>query len=302
MGDAGTILKTQDRGQSWEDISNDVISSLGTNLLRNGRRLNTVTLRSVKHFMTGDQVQILGGGGFSPARMVMIVGDFNTILRYDPCAITSEGVCFEQSFKWIDMSISFFEDFYGDLYDVFLFDPTVQQRVDAQTAPLAFAVGNFYGKDGNTYSFTRLNEEFGQMVVLRLTAHGKEQPQNSPHGWAQKTSTHTCFDAEYSYGCWTIVTPPFTEGNNYLTGFTQNSAELPDCCTSSTVRCYFPEDFISCYPWPPDLAVRIAVSIPAASSCPARLCQYFLPSHTAALRSPCGADVRQHQPYHVPEM
>ena len=36
--------------------------------------------------------------------------------RYDPCAVVSDGVCYEQSFKWIDMSISYFEEFYGDLY------------------------------------------------------------------------------------------------------------------------------------------------------------------------------------------
>ena len=94
------------------------------------------------------------------------------------------------------------------------------------------------------------------MVVLRLTAHGQTQPQNSPHGWSAKTATHTCFDAEHEYGCWTIVTPPWTEGNNYETGFTQNSVDLPPCCTSSTVRCYFPEDFINCYPWPAEVAVR----------------------------------------------
>jgi len=41
------------------------------------------------------------------------VGDFHSILRYDPCAIVSEGVCYEQSFKWIDMSTSYFEDYHG---------------------------------------------------------------------------------------------------------------------------------------------------------------------------------------------
>ena len=39
-----------------------------------------------------------------------------------------------QSFKWIDMSTSFFEDFYGHLYDVYLFDPLVSNN---QKAPLA---------------------------------------------------------------------------------------------------------------------------------------------------------------------
>ena len=284
VGEGGTILKTTDRGRSWEDVSNDVIrcvnasfyslsearfycrtcvcetvSSLGTNLLRNGRRLNTVALRSVTHHRTEQQVQILGGGLPEAARVVLIVGDDNTILRYDPCAVMSEGVCYEQSFKWIDMSISFFEDFYGDLYSVYLFDPTVPTRTDAQRPPLAFAVGRYRGKDGNTYSFTRLNQEFGQMVVLRLTAHGQVQPQNSPHGWAAKQATHTCFDAEYAYGCWALVTPAWTEGNTYETGFTQNSADLPPCCTSSTVRCYFPEDFMNCFPWPTEMAVRHAM-------------------------------------------
>ena len=77
---------------------------------------------------------------------------------------------------------------------------------------------------------------YGQMVVLRLTAHGQKQPQNSPHGWASR-SAHTCNDADYAYGCWTIVTPPWTEGSDYEVGFTQNSEDLPPCCTSSTVRC-----------------------------------------------------------------
>lgn len=58
------------------------------------------------------------------------------------------------------------------------------------------------------------------MVVLRLTMHGQIQPQNSPHGWAQKVTTHTCVD-EHSYGCWTIVTPAWTEGLNYETNFDQ---------------------------------------------------------------------------------
>ena len=48
------------------------------------------------------------------------------------------------------------------------------------------------------------------MVVLRLTVHGAKQPQNSPHGWDRKTGTHECFDADYAYGCWAIVTPPWT--------------------------------------------------------------------------------------------
>ena len=34
------------------------------------------------------------------------------------------------------------------------------------------------------------------MVVLRLTAHGENQPQNSPHGWELK-DTHVCDDINY---------------------------------------------------------------------------------------------------------
>ena len=94
------------------------------------------------------------------------------------------------------------------------------------------------------------------MVVLRLTVHGAKQPQNSPHGWDRKTGTHECFDADYAYGCWAIVTPPWTEGD-YLEGFSQNTKpeDLPECCDSSTVRCYFPEDFLNCYPWPAELGI-----------------------------------------------
>ena len=102
--------------------------------------------------------------------------------------------------------------------------------------------------------------------------------------------------ADYAFGCWTIVTPPWTE-NEYLEAFSQQSSDaLPECCTASTVRaplafprallgacalrlgaytpilwvhtpppcpnvrrqvrCYFPEDFVNCYPWPAELAVR----------------------------------------------
>jgi hypothetical protein len=232
-------------------------SSLGTNSLKNGKRLNEVNLRSVKHHTTNDIVK-LANGQTKTARAVIIVGDHSTILRYDPCAVMSLGECYEASYKWIDMSLSYFEDYYGDLHDVYFFDPKVDVVTNNQRPPLAFAVGDFKGKDGNTYAYTRLNEEFGQMMVLRLTAHGQVQPQNSPHGWAQKTTTHTCNDADYSYGCWTIVAPPWTEGN-YEIGFTQNAEPgetLPQCCQSSTVRCYFPEDFVSCYPWPSALAVR----------------------------------------------
>lgn len=305
MGDAGTILQTDDRGHTWTDITNDVIryacssgsfafacmvahtnrfctmysiccsharerghrrlctrtcirlcgcSSLGTNSLRNGRRLNEVSLRAVKHHKTDATVK-LANGQAKPAREVLIVGDDTTILRYDPCAVLSLGECYEASYKWIDMSISFFEDFYGDLYDLHFFDPTVPTIQNNQRPPIAFAVGDFKGRDGNTYAYTRLNQDFGQMVVLRLTAHGQTQPQNSPHGWTSKVATHTCNDVDYSYGCWALVTPPWTEGSDYEIGFTQNSEDLPPCCTSSTVRCYFPEDFLNCYPWPAELAV-----------------------------------------------
>ena len=41
-------------------------------------------------------MQVLSGGT-TVARMVLLVGDFHSILRYDPCAIMSEGVCYEQS-------------------------------------------------------------------------------------------------------------------------------------------------------------------------------------------------------------
>ena len=94
------------------------------------------------------------------------------------------------------------------------------------------------------------------MVVLRLTAHGQYQPQNSPHGWAQKAATYECNDVNWQYGCWTIVTPPWTDGSDYETGFTQNSEDLPPCCTTSTVRCYFPDDFLNCFPWPQEYAVK----------------------------------------------
>ena len=36
VGDRGTILQTDDRGLTWREITNDVISSLGTNSLKNG--------------------------------------------------------------------------------------------------------------------------------------------------------------------------------------------------------------------------------------------------------------------------
>tara|TARA_B110001452_G_scaffold41633_1_gene31964 strand:+ start:522 stop:872 length:351 start_codon:yes stop_codon:yes gene_type:complete len=82
-------------------------------------------------------------------------------------------------------------DYYGHLYDLHLFDPLVS---NGNKAPIAYAVGQYTGKDGNTFGYTRLNNEFGQLVVLRLTPHGQTQPQNSPHGWERKTATHTCFD------------------------------------------------------------------------------------------------------------
>ena len=231
-----------------------MISSLGTNLLLNGRRLNTITLRSVKHHRTGQQVQPLGGIGVSrPAIRVLVVGDENTILRYEPCAVTSgaEQTCYGQSFRWIDMSISYYEDYYGDLYDVHFFNPV--QPTQNPKPPLAYAVGKFRGRDGSAFAYTRLNSQYGQLVVLRLTAHGQVQPQNSPHGWSSRAS-HTCIDAN-GYGCWTIVTPGWTEGLTYEQGFDQNTDDPPTCC--STARCYYPEDFISCFPWPSGaLAVR----------------------------------------------
>ena len=275
------------------DLAN-ACSSLGTNSLRNGRRLNEVNLRAVKHHITDDTVR-MGNGQTKPAREVLIVGDHSTILRYDPCAVLSLGECYDASYKWIDMSISYFEDFYGDLYDVHFFDPTVPTRTDSSRPPLAFAVGDFQGRDGNTYSYTRLNQEFGQMVVLRLTAHGQPQPQNSPHGWIQKVATHTCNDADYQYGCWAIVTPPWTEGSDYEIGFTQNSQDLPPCCSSSTVRCYFPEDFLNCYPWPRDLAVRACPLTNAHAaqrgnaSVPAEAAEPFAQRALSALRLPSRA-------------
>ena len=264
VGDAGTILRTSDRGETWQEITNDVITSLGSNSLANGRRLSEVNLRAVRHFQTSDVVLALDGTQ-GIARMVIIVGDYNSILRYDPCAVRSEGSCFEQSAAWIDMSISNYEDFYGHLYDVHLFNPTTPTRTDAQTPPLAFAVGQFLGRDGINYPYTQLSSVNGQLVVLRLTPHGQQQPQNSPHGWATR-STFTCNDPN-GYGCWTLVTPPWTEGQDYEVGFSQNQAsadEIPTCCTASSVRCVFPDDFLACYPWPQELAVRLSSPPPQA--------------------------------------
>lgn len=261
MGDQGTILQTDDRGLTWSVITDDVIRSLGTNSLKNGRRLSEISLRAVKHHKIDKEVQILGGGT-RVALMAIVVGDDNSILRYDPCAIESDGICFEQSFRWIDMSTAYFEDYYGDLYDVHFFDPTVPSRSDDKVPPLAFAVGRFKGKDGsNAYPYTQLNSLYGQLVIYRLTAHGQKQPQNSPHGWNKKTATHICFDPEYAYGCWALVMPPWTEGD-YLQGFSQNTPP-PACCISSIARCYFPEDFLNCYPWPSALAVRLSQPNPS---------------------------------------
>lgn len=252
VGDKGTILQTGDRGLTWTSITDEVIRSLDADSLKNGRRLTEISLRAVKHHKIDKEVQV-SGGGTKRALMVIIVGDDNSILRYDPCAKENAGGCFEQSGEWIDMSTLEFEDFYGDLYDVHLFDPTVPSRGD-ELPPLAFAVGRFRGKDGpNAYAYSQLNSLHGQLVLYRLTAHGQKQPQNSPHGWDQK-STHTCIDAKYSYGCWTLVTPPWTEGA-YLVGFSQNSENLPDCCVASAIRCSYPEDFMNCYPWPEPLKV-----------------------------------------------
>ena len=87
-----------------------------------------------------------------------------------------------------------FENFYGDLYDVHFFEPRQGAYNRNPKPPLAFAVGRYTGKEGT--SFARLNDEWGQMVVLRLTAHGENQPQNSPHGWELK-DTHVCDDINY---------------------------------------------------------------------------------------------------------
>ena len=48
MGDEGTILQTDDRGETWREITQDVISSLGTNSLKNGKRLTEVSLCAPK--------------------------------------------------------------------------------------------------------------------------------------------------------------------------------------------------------------------------------------------------------------
>ena len=109
----------------------------------------------------------------------------------------SDDVCYVQSSeKWIDMSPSpaEYENFYGDLYDVHFFEPRQGAYNRNPKPPLAFAVGRYTGKEGT--SFARLNDEWGQMVVLRLTAHGENQPQNSPHGWELK-DTHVCDDINY---------------------------------------------------------------------------------------------------------
>ena len=170
--------------------------------------------------------------------------------RYDACAVKSDDVCYVQSSeKWIDMSPSpaEYENFYGDLYDVHFFEPRQGAYNRNPKPPLAFAVGRYTGKEGTSYA--RLNDEWGQMVVLRLTAHGENQPQNSPHGWdggharlrrhqlpgayppaalhhlLAPTPT-TSPPPPPQYGCWTIVTPPWTDAStDFETGFDQNDAE-----------------------------------------------------------------------------
>ena len=85
VGDAGTVLMTTDRGETWEEITNQVITDLGTSVLKNGRRLAEVSLRSVKHHLTGEEVLALGTSAQEyqlSARMLLIVGDASTILRY----------------------------------------------------------------------------------------------------------------------------------------------------------------------------------------------------------------------------
>ena len=101
VGNAGTILKTSDRGSSWEDITSYVIQRIGTNLLANGRRLNEVNLHAVRHARTGDEVTV-NGNFLKYAQMVLVVGDYSTILRYDPCATLVNNLCVEASDAWID--------------------------------------------------------------------------------------------------------------------------------------------------------------------------------------------------------
>ena len=42
---------------------------------------------------------------------------------------------------------------------------------------------------------------------------------------------------------------------DFLEAFSQDNEEQPACCTTSTIRCYYPEDFLNCYPWPEALKV-----------------------------------------------
>ena len=52
------------------------------------------------------------------------------------------------------------------------------------------------------------------------------------------------------------MTPPWTDAStDFETGFDQNDAEKLECCVESTVRCYYPEDYVNCYPWPEEYAV-----------------------------------------------
>ena len=63
-----------------------MITDLGTSVLKNGRRLAEVSLRSVKHHLTGEEVLALGTSAQEyqlSARMLLIVGDASTILRYE---------------------------------------------------------------------------------------------------------------------------------------------------------------------------------------------------------------------------
>ena len=53
--------------------------------------------------------------------------------------------------------------------------PRVPALVQGELVQLApFAVGKFQGKSG-LFDYTVLDQEYGQMVVLRLTAHGQKQ-------------------------------------------------------------------------------------------------------------------------------
>ena len=108
------------------------------------RRLAEVSLRSVKHHLTGEEVLALGTSAQEYQLSARIIAETRLIVRetrrpppcptstphrdcrYDACAVKSDDVCYVQSSeKWIDMSPSpaEYENFYGDLYDVHFFEP-----------------------------------------------------------------------------------------------------------------------------------------------------------------------------------